>query len=143
MLSKYKFNKRLRKTRKKYLLAAKNVSPYDGITLQDTIEPALEYFSLFFSAENPLFKNEQPYLLESVKMIQDSIQKTIDAFGKYHQTFVSDWPSLPCDYFPENFTKRQIDEMREERVKKLKQELDRTRKEAFESLAENINQWWF
>lgn len=143
MLSKYRFNKRLRKARKKYLLAAKNVSPYDGITLQNTIEPALEYFSLFFSAENPLFKNEQPCLLESVKSIQDSIQKTIDTFDKHHQVFVSDWPSLPCDYFPENFTKRQIDEMREERVRKFKQELDTTRKEAFESLAENINQWWF
>lgn len=87
MLSKYKFNKRLKKACKKYLLAAKNVSPYDGTTLQDTIEPALEYFSLFFSAENPLFKNEQPCLLESVKSIQDSIQKVINAFDKYHQVF--------------------------------------------------------
>lgn len=143
MLNNHKFNKRLRKARKRYLLAAKNVSPYDGITLQDTIEPALEYFSLFFSAENPLFKNEQPCLLESVKAIRDSIQKTIDAFDKYHQAFISGWSPLPCDYFPENFTKRQIDEMREERTRKLKQELNRTRAEAFDSLAENINQWWF
>ena len=143
MLSKYGFNKRLKKARKKYLLAAKNVSPYDGTTLQDTIEPALEYFSLFFSAENPLFKNEQSCLLESVKSIQDSIQKTIDAFSKYHQVFISGWPSLPCDYFPENFTKKQIDDMREERVRKFKQELDEARKEAFKSLAENIDQWWF
>lgn len=143
MLSKYGFNKRLKKARKKYLLAAKNVSPYDGTTLQYTIEPALEYFSLFFSAENPLFKNEQPCLLESVKSIQDSIQKVINAFDKYHQVFASGWLSLSCDYPPEHFTEIQIHEIHKEGVKEFSQGLNESRKEAFKSLAENIDQWWF